>query len=87
MSTNQRLVLYCVNQSEISIALCQPIRDYLTSFTATNEKIVVRQVLQLDYMIHLLQTMDLYTLSIIDIGPLLLSNSKQVVIDPLDIMN
>ena len=29
MSTNQRLVLFYVNQSEISVVLCQPIREYL----------------------------------------------------------
>ena len=36
LSTNQRSILVCVNQSEINISLCQPIRDYTVCFNQSN---------------------------------------------------
>ena len=40
MTTNQRLVLICDNQSEISEALCQPIRNCYC-FVSTSERLLL----------------------------------------------
>ena len=42
LSTNQRLVLYCINQSEISIALCQPIRIKFSLVLTNQERLLPR---------------------------------------------
>ena len=52
VSTNQRLLLYYVNQSEITIVLCQPIRDYYC-IMSTNQIWVLNGVNQSDESIYL----------------------------------